>query len=154
MGIPLTGIRAARCDQQPQGITAENGDGSPCRSFTVCVSVRAASMDTLGVPGTVPEHIICVEEASEEDRVPRTTNRRLLDASQMRGIQQSVITSAQHLGRPTFEAQEPTTWPRKMSSRNGGQRLNASRRAASLFDTFHSQNAHRDVHRLQKAVEL
>ena len=46
-----------------------------------------------------------------------------------------------------------TTWPRRLTSRRGGHRPYASRRATSLFDAFQSQKAHRDIHRLLKAVE-
>ena len=66
----------------------------------------ATSMDTPSVPGTVPENFVGVDKASEKDRMPRTTDCRLLDASQMRGIQECVITSAHCLGRSAFEAQE------------------------------------------------
>ena len=68
--------------------------------------MHTASLDTSSVPGAVPEYLICVDEASEKDRVPCTTDCRLLDASQMRGIKKGVCTLAQRLGRSAFEAQE------------------------------------------------
>ena len=68
--------------------------------------MHTASLDTSSVPGAVPEYLVCADEAGEKDRVPCTTDCRLLDASQMRGIQRGVSTSAHYLGRSAFEAQE------------------------------------------------